>query len=376
MISAPDRRATLSLIDAARTDGARLSAACAELGLTARTVQRWRGPDGSVRDDARPTAARPAPDNRLSDVERERIVATCNTPEFASLPPGQIVPRLADRGDYIASESTMYRVLRVRGQAGRRGRAKAPRSVRPPTTHRATAPRQVWSWDITWLPGPALGVFFHLYLILDIWSRKITGWEVHDRESGDLAALVIEKAVWAEGCVTSPLTLHADNGSPMKAATLRVTLERLGVEASFSRPRVSNDNPFSEALFRTCKYVPAWPERGFAGLEDARAWVADFVRWYNGEHRHAALRFVTPDQRHNRQDHAILQQRHQVYQAARARHPERWARHTRCWQPIGDVRLNPERTEPERTGHGAVAALPQKAGGDGPMAAPPAPTTV
>ena len=137
----------------------------------------------------------------------------------------------------------------------------------------------------------------------------------------------------------------------MKAATLRVTLERLGVEASFSRPRVSNDNPFSEALFRTCKSVPAWPEHGFASLEDARAWVADFVRWYNGEHRHAALRFVTPDQRHSRQDRAILQQRHQVYQAACARHPE-------------------------RTGHGAGAALPQKAGGDGPMAAPPARTTV
>jgi len=165
----------------------------------------------------------------------------------------------------------------------------------------------------------ALGVFFHLYLILDIWSRKITGWEVHDRENGELAAQVIEKAVWAEGCMTRPLTLHADNGSPMKAATLRVTLERLGVTASFSRPRVSNDNPFSEAIFRTCKYVPSWPEKGFESLEAARAWVAGFVRWRNGEHRHSAIRFATPDQRHRQQDRAILDQRHAIYQAARVR---------------------------------------------------------
>jgi len=237
----------------------------------------------------------------------------------------------------MGSESTTYRVLRERGQAGRRGRAKTPRKSGPPTTHRAAGPCEVWSWDITWLPGPVPGVFFHLDLILDIWSRKITGWEVHDCENGELAAQVVEKAVWAEGCVTSPLTLHADNGSLMKASSLRVTLERLGVTASFSRPRVGNDNPFSEALFRTCKYVPSWPEKGFESLEAARAWVADFVRWYNGEHRHSAIRFVTPDQRHCQQDRAILNQRDAVYQAARARHPERWSRghpllaaHRRC----------------------------------------------
>jgi len=296
MISAPDRRATLSLIEAARAAGARLSAVGAELGLSARTVQRWSGPDGSVREDARPTAVRPTPANRLSDAERDRIAATCNAPEFASLPPGQIVPRLADRGEYIGSESTMYRVLRERGQAGRRGRARAPRASRPPTTHRAAGPCQVWSWDITWLPGPALGMFFYRYLILDIWSRKITGWEVYDRENGALAAQVVEKAVWAEGCVTRPLTLHADNGSPMKAATLRVTLERLGVTASYSRPRVSNDNPFSEALLRTCKYVPSWPERGFESLEAARAWVANFVRYiqWRAPPQRAPLRHPRP----------------------------------------------------------------------------------
>jgi len=219
---------------------------------------------------------------------------------------GQIVPRLADRGEYIGSESTMYRVLRERGQAGRRGRAPfcQPRGAAPvPTAHHPSGRRPMPALELGYhlaagtgdFPDrKALGMFFHLYLVLDIWSLEITGWEVHDRENGDLAALVIERAVWAEGCVTSPLTLHADNGSPMKAATLCVTLERLGVAASYSRPRVSNDNPFSEALFCTCKYVPSWPERGFDSLEAARAWVADFVRWYNGEHRHSAIRFVTP----------------------------------------------------------------------------------
>ena len=137
----------MSLIDDARTAGARLSAVSAELGLSARTMQRWTGPDGSVREDARPTAARPAPKNRLSEAERDRIEATCNAPEFASSPPGQIVPRLADRGEYIGSESTMYRVLRERCQASRRGRAKMPRKSRPPATHRAAGPCQVWSWE-------------------------------------------------------------------------------------------------------------------------------------------------------------------------------------------------------------------------------------
>ena len=225
-------------------------------------------------------------------------------------------------------------------------------------------------------------MFFHLYLVRDIKSLEITGWEVHDRENGDPAAQVIERAVWAEGCVTSPLTLHADNfadggGSPMQAATLRVTLERLDVVASFSRPPRQQRQlprqrgPFSEALFRTCKDVPSWPERGFESLEAARAWVADFVRWYNGEHRHSAIRYVTPDQRHRQQDRAILDMRHAVYQAARARHPERWSSHTRCWQPIGDVWLDPERSDPERKGHGVAAAgFVGERGGD-PMAGQP-----
>ena len=296
MTSTPDRQEIVALIDGAMAAGARQAAACAELGLNARTLQRWAGPEGGVRDDRRPSAERPEPASKLNDEECDRIVAICNTPEFASLPPSQIVPRLADQGIWIASESSFYRVLRERGQNHRRGRARPATRRKPPTSFEAKAPCQVWSWDITWLPGPIAGAFFYLYLIVDIFSRKIVGWEVHDRETAEFAAQVLERAVWAERCLTSPLVLHADNGSPMKGATMKATMERLGVTASFSRPRVSNDNPFSEALFRTCKYTPNWPTRGFATIEEARTWVQGFANWYNLDHRHSALRFVTPDE--------------------------------------------------------------------------------
>jgi transposase InsO family protein len=365
MTSAPDRHEIAALVAAATQAGARLSAACAEIGLSPRTLPRWQGPDGKIREDRRPSADRPTPANKLSEEERDRIVAACNAPEFASLPPSQIVPRLADRGTYIASESSMYRVLRERGQTHRRGRARPATRRKPPTSFEAKAPCQVWSWDITWLPGPVAGTFFYLYLIVDIFSRKIVGWEVHDRETADHAAHVLQRAVWAEKCLTRPLVLHADNGSPMKGATMKVTMERLGVIASFSRPRVSNDNPFSEALFRTCKYVPGWPTRGFASREAARAWVAGFVRWYNTEHRHSAIRFVTPNQRHRGEERALLASRHQVYELARAARPERWSGRTRNWHPIGSVWLNPERPDPGHKGRGAADALPHEAGGGG-----------
>ena len=368
MTSAPDRKEIVALVDDAMAAGARQAAACAELGLDARTLQRWKDPEGAVREDRRPLAERPVPANRLTEAERDRIVDTCNSPQVASLPPSQIVPKLADEGVYIASESTFYRVLRERGQNHRRGRARRPGRSRPPASFQAKGPCEVWSWDITWLPGPVLGMFCYLYLIVDIYSRKIVGWEVHARESAELAAGLLERAVWAEGCVTSPLVLHADNGSPMKGATMKVTMERLGVIASFSRPRVSNDNPFSEALFRTCKYVPTWPAKGFASIEEARAWVMDFVCWYNTQHQHSAIRFVTPEVRHRGEDAALLASRHAVYQAAREKHPARWSGKTRNWQPIGPVWLNPERPDAGRKGHGGADALPQEAGGGGPMA--------
>lgn len=370
MTSASDRKEIIALVNEAMESGARCAAACEVIGVSPRTLQRWRDPTGEISEDRRPAAERPAPRNKLSEAERDEIVATCNAPEFASLPPSQIVPRLADQGVYIASESSMYRVLKERGQNHRRGRARPPSRSKPPASFQAKGPCEVWSWDITWLPGPVAGTFFYLYLILDIFSRKIVGWEVYERETAEFAAQVLRRAVWAEGCLTSPLVLHADNGSPMKGATMKVTMERLGVTASFSRPRVSNDNPFSEALFRTCKYAPTWPTQGFASIEAARSWVAGFVGWYNTEHRHSAIRFVTPEQRHRGEDRALLASRHQVYELARAARPERWSGRTRNWNPVGAVWLNPERPDAGRRGHGGADALPHEAGGGDPMAGP------
>ena len=342
MISTPYRETAVALINDAATAGARRGKACAALEISDRTLRRWTE-DGQVHRDQRPLVPRPEPANKLSAAERVAVLSLCNSKEFASLPPSQIVPNLADQGRYLASESSFYRILRADGQQHHRGRAKPSMRRKPPASYKASGPCEVWTWDITWMPGPVAGLFFYLYLIVDIFSRKIVGWEVHERESADLAAALIRQAVLAQGCTLRPLVLHADNGSPMKGATMKVTMEKLGIIASYSRPRVSNDNPFSEALFRTCKYRPDWPSKGFATKADAQAWVKSFAKWYNDAHLHSAIRFVTPSARHAGHDHATLANRAMLYANARAQNPERWSGKTRNWQPAGPVWLNPER---------------------------------
>ena len=342
MISTPYRQTAVALINDAVTAGARRAKACSALEISDRTLRRWTK-DGQVHPDQRPLVPRPEPANKLSAAERAAVLSLYNLTEFASLPPSQIVPNLADQGRYLASESSFYRILRADGQQPHRGRAKPPVRRKPPTSYQASAPCEVWTWDITWMPGPVAGLFFYLYLIVDIFSRKIVGWEVHEREGADLAAALIRQAVLAEGCTLRPLVLHADNGSPMKGATMKTTMEKLGITASYSRPRVSNDNPFSEALFRTCKYRPDWPSKGFATKADAQTWVKSFAKWYNDAHLHSAIRFVTPSARHAGHDHATLANRAMLYANARAQNPERWSGKTRNWQAAGPVWLNPER---------------------------------
>ena len=268
-----------------------------------------------------------------------------NDPRFAAVPPARIVPMLADDGVYLASESTFSRVLRDEGQAVHRGRAKKPRAVRAPTTHVATAPRQVWCWDMTYLPATVVGMWFHLYLILDLYSRKIVGWEVHATDDSVHAAHLVRRTALAEGIATmlSKPVLHGDNGSTLKATTVLAMLYWLGVKPSYSRPRVSDDNAYAESLFRTAKYRPEFPAKGFADLDQARAWAAGFVHWYNVDHRHSGIRYVSPAQRHAGDDHAILAARHDLYRNARETNPARWSGNTRNWSPIGAVTLNPER---------------------------------
>lgn len=340
MISAPDRQQAVALIEEAHRAGARWSRACAEVGIDVRTYQRWAAGE-AVQVDGRPAAVRPEPANKLSMEEQAQVLAVCHEPAYASLPPGQIVPRLADEGRYLASESSFYRLLRAADEQHHRGRGRQPRPPVQPPRLVARAPNHVWTWDISWLPGPVKGLFFYLYLILDLYSRKIVGWEVYPCESAAHAAEVVSRTVLSERCIDQPLVLHADNGSPMKGETLLETLYRLGIATSYSRPRTSNDNPYSEALFRTCKYCPAYPTEGFASLEAARAWMQQFVDGYNTVHRHSGIRFVTPQQRHEGRDQAILAQRQAIYEQARACHPERWSGDLRNWQPITEVWLNP-----------------------------------
>ena len=328
----------LELIDEAVIAGARRARACEVAGLDTRTVERWRKrPDGD--DLRRGPTTRPA--NALTAAEEATIIQLATAPEFVGLSPHQLVPKLADMSIFVASESSVYRVLRRQRLVRHRDRSR-PRTHRRPREFVATGPNQVWAWDITYLPAGVLGTFWYLYAILDVWSRKVVGWAVHDVQSDDLAAALVEETCRREGIVRAGLVLHADNGAAMKGKTMLVKLEQLGVLPSFSRPRVSDDNPFPEALFRTLKYRPSYPDKPFTLLEDARRWVEGFVGWYNDDHQHSGIRFVTPSQRHGGHDVAILTHRTEVYGAARRRHPTRWSRGTRNWTPISIVRLNPE----------------------------------
>ena len=342
----PERKKLINLIHEARDSGARLMLCCREAAISLRTYRRWvKG--GEIQQDQRPHAPRPEPTNKLSPAERTAIIDLANSPAYSNLPPSQIVPKLLDKGLYLGSESSFYRILKGAGQLNHRGRAQAPKKRHKPTSHTATAANQVWSWDITYLASSVRGHFYYLYLFEDIYSRKIVGYEVHEKECGEKAAELIQRCLLREQCLRRPLVLHSDNGAPMKAQTMKVKLEELGVLPSYSRPRVSNDNPFSEALFRTLKYRPQWPSHGFADLASARDWVEDFTRWYNEEHQHSKLNFVTPSERHQGKDKKLLAKRKEVLEKARERHPTRWSGEVRNCEAVGAVTLNPDKPKKE-----------------------------
>ena len=331
----------LELIDEAVCAGARRKPACETSGLTCRTVERWRKQSNDGGTDHR-YGPKHEPKNKLSAKERREVIRIANSAENRDLSPKQIVPKLADQGIYVASESTFYRVLREEGQMSHRQPSRAPVNSKP-QQYIATGPSLVLSWDITYLRSNVKGMFYYLYLFEDIWSRKIVGYEVHEIESTDLAAdllldICIELGIDADGVV-----LHSDNGSPMKGSTMVATMQALGVVPSFSRPHVSDDNPYSESLFRIMKYRPEYPSKPFESVEQARQWVEWFVRWYNNEHLHSSIGFVTPADRHEGRDNAILERRRKVYSAAQLRHPERWSRHHREWNRPVTVELNPDK---------------------------------
>jgi len=341
-----ERISLIELVREARSNGARLDMACEAAALSKRTYRRWYKA-GKIQTDKRATAIRPEPANKLKEYENQQIVDVCNEARFSSLPPSQIVPTLLDEGVYIASEASFYRVLRVNEQSNHRGRSRQSAVRSKPKAYAATGPNQIWSWDITYCASVVKGQFYYLYMFEDIYSRKIVGYEVYDRECGELAAQLMQRNMLREQCFNQPLVLHSDNGAPMKCLTMKAKLEELGVTASLSRPSVSNDNPYSESLFRTLKYRPQWPSKGFKSLTETREWVENFVTWYNDEHKHSKLNFVSPGKRHAMQDKEILAHRKRVLEAAKERNPIRFANGIRNCDPIGAVMLNPDKVPDE-----------------------------
>lgn len=343
MTSLTERKCIIELVQASLVAGARLEESCKVIELSARCFQRWKK---DVQRDTPLGDKRPArvqnPRNALTMDERKEIISVANSNEFASMSPSQIVPRLADDGRYIGSESSIYRVLKAANQLTHRGKERAKTVRTKPRAIYATAPNQLYSWDITYLPTEVKGVYFYLYLFIDIFSRKVVGWQIYGSESSELAAEVMKDICLREKIAQGQVVLHSDNGSPMKGASMLGTLQALGVVPSFSRPSVSDDNPYSEAWFRTLKYNSLFPQDPFKNLLDARTWVGGFIHWYNHEHRHSAISFVTPNQRHDGSDIALLAKRRAVYEAARARRPERWSGNTRNWEYVAEVHLNPD----------------------------------
>lgn len=337
LIAMNEREKVVGLINESVASGARYKPACEIIGITLRTLQRWRQSQGL--QDKRQLVKR-IPANKLSDDERCEIIKTVNAESFCHLPPSQIVPRLADEGKYIASESTFYRILREENLLKHRSRSR-PKSHHKPRELTATAPNQVWSWDVTYLGTTVSGMFYYLYLVMDVFSRKIVGWTVQPIECSEHASWLMQDIYEAENISKGQVTLHSDNGAIMKGSTLLATLQKLGVMTSFSRPSISNDNPFSESLFKTLKYCDFYPDQPFNLIDESRDWVEKFVRWYNEEHYHSSLKFMTPTQRHGGKSQHISNNRTKIYEAAKQKHPERWSRNIRNWYLPYSVTLNP-----------------------------------
>jgi putative transposase len=289
--------------------------ACDALGVARASVYRHRQP-------AAPPVARPASPRALAPGERDVVLATLHAERFMDQAPAQVHATLLDEGVYLCSPRTMYRILDGAHELKeRRDQVCRPHYVKPELL--ATQPNELWSWDITKLLGPAKWTYFYLYVILDVFSRYVVGWMVAPRESAALAERLIEESCAKQGIAAGQLTLHADRGSSMRSKPVALLLADLGVVKTHSRPHVSNDNPFSEAQFKTLKYCPAFPER-FGALEDARAFGHRFFSWYNNNHHHSGLGYMTPAMVHDGFAEGVRDQRQVVLAAAYAAHPERF----------------------------------------------------
>jgi putative transposase len=312
-----------------------LTAACEALGVPRATLYRHRKP--------RAPRAKGSSSRALTDDERAQVREVLFSERFRDASPPQIYAALLDEGVYLASIATMYRVLREdRSARDRRRVVRHPAWPKPELV--ARGPNQVWSWDITKLKGPTKGVFFCLYVVIDIYSRYVVGWLLAQSETAGLAERLLAETIEKEGVARAQLTIHSDRGAPMKSRTVAEMLADLGVDRSLSRPKTSNDNPFSEAQFRTVKYCPDFPGR-FGSMEDGRAFCQPFFRWYNEEHHHSGIALLTPASVHHGTAEAILVQRQSALLKAHAAHPERFVHGPpTVARPPSEVWINPPST--------------------------------
>lgn len=343
MISFKQRSDIMKMYHEAKDSGARQSMICQILGLTPKTIQRWDKPDKLPCDGRK--ARQFTPPTKITKDERQHIIRICNSTEFCEMTPNQIVPILAERACYIASERTFYRILKEENQLAHRQKSKPKTPRNKPKALCASGPRQIITWDITYLKTTVRGHFYYLYLFVDIFSRKIVGWQIHHQECSQLAADIVKDIAKTEGYLEGQVYVHSDNGGPMKGAAIQATFHQLGITPSYSRPSVSNDNPYSESLFKTLKYCPYYPDQPFNDIQVARQWMVKFTQWYNNEHRHSSIKYVTPSQRHDGLDIDILVKRKQTYDQAKETHPARWSGQVRNWKRENAVFLNPAKKE-------------------------------
>ena len=311
--------------------------ACRALGVSRATFYRRKTP-APAHQQPRPTPAR-----ALCESERERVVEVLTLPRFVDRSPGEVFATLLDAGKYLCSERTMYRILALNQPLReRRNQLQHPQYAKPELV--ATGPNQIWSWDITKLLGPKKWTYYYLYLLLDIFSRYVVGWMVADRENSALAGRLIQETCHKQGVQPQVLTLHSDRGAPMTSKCTAQLLADLGITRSLSRPQVCDDNPFSEAQFKTLKYHPGFPGR-FTDMADATRFCRSFVPWYNTEHRHGGIAMLTPEDVHHGRAAQVLAQRQRVLDAAWAAHPERFVRGIPKISPLPEqVWINPPAT--------------------------------
>jgi putative transposase len=295
--------------------------ACLAIGIPRATVYRLRAKRNGPQPDS---SQRPSPVRALSPQERQGALDVLHSERFVDQAPQEVYAALLDEGQYLCSIRTMYRLLDAHKEVKERRDQLCHPSYQKPELL-ATTPNQVWSWDITKLLGPAKWTYFYLYVILDIFSRSVVGWMVASRESALLAEKLIHEACQKQGIQPGQLLIHADRGASMKSKQVALLLSDLGVTKTHSRPHTSDDNPYSEAQFKTLKYRPNFPER-FGSLEDARAFCQDFFRWYNTKHHHSGIGLMTPNAVHYGLAKEVFKAREKILLAAYEMHPERFVR--------------------------------------------------